>query len=142
MTNTYDLRPVATSNLANTTTGHSLANEWPLYSIPKNRIAYQLYYYLLSLSAKDHYTNRAYISDKYWVKKKAAEDIQCSPRSITNNLTTLENVGLIQRDETRKAYVFPEHTYEALISHNTIKLFLSLEGQIDSVEALRIFSII
>ena len=102
-----NLRPVATSNLIDAMGNNSLANEWPLYTIPRNRIAYKLYYYMLSKSAQDHQTGCAFISDRYWTKKEAAEVIGCTPRSITNNLETLKETGLLQRDDIRKAYIFP-----------------------------------
>ena len=142
MTEKYDLRPVATSNLSDSFGGNSLASQWPLYSIPKNRFVYKLYFYLLSLSAFDHSQLHAYISDRFWQKKTAAEAIGCTPRTVTNNLATLERVGLLYRDDIHKAYVFNSPLYQANIPHQIIKLVLSLDGQLDAIEALRIFSII
>lgn len=63
-----NLRPVATVNLENAFSRVSLALEWPLAKLTKNRIAYKLYYYLISLSAYGHSTGRPFISDRKWSK--------------------------------------------------------------------------
>ena len=127
-TQDLNLRPVATSDLSHVASGVSLASEWPLYTIPKNRIAYKLYYYLLSISAFDQTGRHAYVSDRFWTKTKAAEEIGCTPRSITNNINTLVSLGVLERDDVRKAYVLPTPHQAAQINYNTIKTFLSLDG--------------
>ena len=116
-------------------------NPWPLSTIPRNRIAYKLYYYLLAKSAYDHKEEHAYISDRFWKKKDAAEDIGCDPRSITNNLKTLEDKGLIYRDQ-RKAYVFTCPLFNASVPKQIIGTILALDGQLDAVLAIRVLSIL
>lgn len=138
-----DLRPVMASNLEDAMDRkESINSQWAMSGLNKNRIAYKLYYYMLSLSAYDHETHNAYLSDRKWTKKKASEKIKCDPRSITNNLNSLMELGVIIRDNRRKAFIFPNPNYEAFINYNTLGVLLDLDGLIDSVEATRILSVI
>lgn len=142
MDNTLKLRPVATSNLNDALNNSNLAAQWPLYKIPKNRIAYQLYYYLISISAYDHVSHSAYVSDRYIVKKDIAEKLKCDPRSISNNFKTLEKSNIIRHDDKRHGWIFLDNMFYASISYDIIREILDLDGLLDAVEALRILSII
>lgn len=136
----YDYRQLTAASVEDSR--KSTYNPWPLSSIPRNRIAYKLYYFLLSESAQDHLTKRAYVSDRYWKKKDAAKLFDCDPRSITNNLKTLQSKGIITRDESRRAYIFNEPPLSANIPKQVIKTLLDLDGTIDAVLAIRILSVV
>lgn len=143
MNQNYDLRPALTSNLVDAiVTNDSIGEQWPLFAIPKNKLAYKLYYYMLSKSAYDHRQKHAFISDRMWVKKEAAQALHCDPRSISNNLKTLLEKKILERDDLRKAYIFTRQSYEAPINYELVSSILDLDGLLDSVEALRVLSVI
>lgn len=137
--NNYDFRQLMAARVDDSRS--DTHNPWPLSTIPRNRIAYKLYYYLLAMSAYDPTTKLAYISDRKWKKKEAAEKLKCDPRTITNNLKALEEKGLIRRD-ARKAYVFDCPPFNASVPKQIISLLLNLDGTIDSVLAIRVLSVI
>lgn len=136
----YDYRTLMAANVEDPRS--STTNPWPLHDVPRSRIAYKLYYYLLSISGRDHETGWAYISDKYWKKCDAAKILDCDPRSITNNLKTLVQKGLLTRDENRKAYIFNDPNINASIPCQVLAMLLKLDGEIDAVTAIRILSIV
>lgn len=140
--NTLSLQPTMSSNLENAKSGNNIGEQWPLHEIPRNRILYKLYYYLLSKSGFDHLYRHSYISDYAWTKKDASERIGCTPRTINNNLKTLIEKGIIERDDARKAYIFTHPIHSAYISYDILGAMLDLDGTIDSVMAIRILSVI
>ena len=135
-------RPVATVDISQVINHNSLANQWPLYGIPKNRIAYKLYYHILSLSAIDHLTNQAYLSDKYWTKKAAAQVLGCDPRTINSNLTKLSELGILERDDTRKGYIVVTPKYFTHMDYEVIARMLSMDDTMDAISLIQIYSII
>ncbi len=124
--------------------------QWNLTTIKENTIAYKLYYYLLTKSAIDwgqskNGYNPVYFltnSKKYWTKKEAAAELGCDPRSITNNLKRLEEVGLIKLVDGGKRYVFLKPSYWTPLHWNILKFFMALGDNANWVIMIRFYSVL
>lgn len=143
----YDFR-----NIYSAVPDYNTVSKWPLSDVPRNRICYKLYYYLLGKSARDwnnqvSYGNpelkgHSYVSDRYWHKQEAAGALNCTPRTITNNLNTLVAKGVLHRDTIRKGYIFTNPDTAASIPFWAVSKILDLDKSLDSVRALQILSIL
>lgn len=127
------------------------SRQWALSNIKESTVAYKLYYYMLTKSAVDWnpdknggYHPYYYLTDnkKYWTKKEAAAELECDPRSITNNINRLINNGLIEYDKERKRYRFVSLSYWTPLHWDILKSFMMLGKNANWVIMIRFYSVL
>ncbi len=125
--------------------------QWHLSNVKENTIAYKLYYYMLTKSAVNwnpdkngNYHPYYFLTDnkKYWTKKEAAAELNCDPRSITNNINKLKESGLITYDEKKKGFVFATLTYWTPLHWDILKFFMALGKEANWVTMIRFYSVL
>ena len=140
MEDNYNIRNVPSASVADRD-----SRQWNLSDIRASKNCYHLYFYLLSKSAIDWRSESKpyyYISDRYWKKTEAAQAIGCDPRTVSNNLKTLCDKGLIFRIEDMDAYRFAPLAYWVPLHWDIISLFMKLGDDVNWITMLRLYAVL